>query len=694
MQDKLLLFHEFLSKLTNIANEEELNSLSESYKAKLGAAPGDVMYTLWEDAQKLGREILFLIANGADAEKSRKLAALTEEEKALLAEVEKTIDQNLFGYHFQPIVNASDGSIYSYEALMRPKSELGLNPGHVIKYAELTGRLNDIERETFMNVLGKIDNEKQTFGDRKVFINSIPKTKLDSDELRQVSDLLMKHSDTVIVELTENAELDEGELKTLQERYRNMDIKIAIDDYGTGYSNVQNLLRYNPNFVKIDRMLLTDIQNSPKKRHFVREIIEFCHDNGILALAEGVETAEELRTVILLGADLIQGFYTARPSADVIGEIPYEIRQEIKLYQQERQDGRDQQIYSVEGSERVMLDKLVKDEYRCVFVDNNGGEESEVTVIGSPTLDTEIHIETAKDFKGRIILDNVCLSNVKNRPCIELGENSDVTLVINGDNKLDKSGILVPESAKLTVEGEGMLGIINIDALEYFGIGNDMSSTHGELVFNQAGMVTISARGKAGVGIGSGLGGKITLSRGKVVLNVGGNTAVGIGAFSADSKLEINGCAVDANMSIMNGVAMGSIGGSAEVALSKCALKLGLNGKDVVAIGTLAGDNANIRVKNTVLELNIGGLKCACAGSLLHNSDIDIRNAVFTGAVNGENALPFGNLNGEIKVELINTDTSLNIGSTVMPDKYADKIHTTEGRTVLIVNGRELNLTT
>ena len=333
MQEKLLLLHEFLNEIPQIASEEELTRISERYLGDLNVGSDDAVYKLWEDARSLCSEFILLKSSGSDAARGKKLAMLSDEEKAMLAEVEKVISENRFDYHFQPIVNASDGSVYSYEALMRPKSDMKLSPYHILKYAGLTGRLNDIERATFLNVLGRIDSDKEAFRGRRVFINSIPKTKLDTEDFRCVGELMMKHSDTVVVELTENAEFDDHELLSLQERYRNMDIKIALDDYGTGYSNVQNLLRYDPNFVKIDRMLVSEIQNSPEKRHFVREIIGFCHDNGIMALAEGIETSEELRTVILLGIDLIQGFYTARPSAEIIDNIPIDIRKEIMFSQ-------------------------------------------------------------------------------------------------------------------------------------------------------------------------------------------------------------------------------------------------------------------------------------------------------------------------------------------------------------------------
>ena len=689
MQDKLLLLHQFLNEIMHIEDESGLARLCESYADRLAVtSEEDVLYKLWNDAQMLGREILSLKTSGEEAARNRRLAALTENEKTELAEVEAVISENRFGYHFQPIVSTSDGSIYSYEALMRPINNIGLTPFHILKYAGLTDRLNDIERATFLNVLNIIDSNKANFKDRKVFINSIPQTKLEGDDFRRVGELLIRHSDTVVVELTEQYEPDEHELNILKERYTNMDIKIAIDDYGTGYSNVQNLLRYMPNYVKIDRSLLSEIQNSPKKRHFVREIIEFCHDNGIMALAEGVETREELRAVILLGADLIQGFYTARPGAEIIDSVPYEIRQEIKLYQQERQDGRDQQVYIADGTERVLFDRLVKDDYKCILIGKNCTENSEIAVIGSPSLDTDIHIEIAKDFKGKVVLENVHLSNVKNRPCIDLGENSDVTILLKGENRLNQSGIRVPEGARLLFEGEGSLNI-DIAAAEYFGIGNDVSSKHGDITFDQSGTIAITTDGKQGVGIGSGLGGNITINQGKYVLDLNGDTGIGVGAIYADSKLEIGSCDFNADVSLAKGVAIGSIGGNADIHIFKSSAKLYMSGAEMTAIGTIGGAEAKILINDAIAITNIRASRCTCVGALDETSDIRVENAAFRATAGGEKALPFGGFSGSTKVSLVNADTTIKVETNFDIRKYisAENIEIVSGRTIFTHNG-------
>lgn len=96
-----------------------------------------------------------------------------------------------------------------------------------------------------------------------------------------------------------------------------------------------NLLRYMPNYVKVDRMLLTGIQDNPQKQHFVKDIVIFAHENHFQVLAEGVETSQELETVIRLGVDLIQGYYTAKPNPEILTSIDRKVQEEICRYQKE-----------------------------------------------------------------------------------------------------------------------------------------------------------------------------------------------------------------------------------------------------------------------------------------------------------------------------------------------------------------------
>ena len=105
--------------------------------------------------------------------------------------------------------------------------------------------------------------------------------------------------------------------------------ELAVDDFGTGHSNIVNLLRYAPQIIKIDRFLITDVHNDMNKQMFVKSAIEFARMNNIKIIAEGVETIEEFQTLAGFGVDLIQGFYTAKPAAEPLAAIPDDIRNSI-----------------------------------------------------------------------------------------------------------------------------------------------------------------------------------------------------------------------------------------------------------------------------------------------------------------------------------------------------------------------------
>lgn len=250
-------------------------------------------------------------------------------------EVMRILDKNLFTYHYQPIVSTVDGSIYAYEALMRT-TENSLSPYHIIQSASYLNRLNDIERYTLLNVTDDFEQHSEKFGDSKIFINSLPGVALSEADREEFARRSIRNMNRFVIEFTEESELDDAELDGLKERYLSQGNTIAIDDYGAGYSNANNLLRYMPQYVKIDRMLISKIQNNPQKQHFTRNIIEFAHDNGIVALAEGVETAEELRECIRLGVDLVQGYYTGKPAREPIGKISDDVREEIIKFRRMR----------------------------------------------------------------------------------------------------------------------------------------------------------------------------------------------------------------------------------------------------------------------------------------------------------------------------------------------------------------------
>ena len=676
--------HDLLSRLTTHTEDTEMRDLIEKYRREHDSE---------SDRLILG-DVDILLATLKELKKNsglldHKLSSLSETEREELRETERLIDENLFDYYFQPIVNTVDGEIYSYEALMRPKSTLKLTPLHILKYAGLVNRLQDIERGTFLNILGIIDTRKDDFWGRLVFINSIPEARLNVEDFRRVTEMLLKHADTSVVEMTEQTEIDDESVDSLKERYRKMGVRMAIDDYGSGYSNAGNLLRYMPNYVKIDRSLLSSIQESPNKRHFVREIIQFCHDNDILALAEGVETAEELRTVILLGADLVQGYFTAKPSPEIIASIPEDIRQMIKRFRNERENGIGQQMYIADCSERIMLERIVKSDIKCVIIGANG--DGDVTLEGTPDLDSQTRIETRKGFTGRIKLENAWLTSIRDKPCIDIAEDCDVTLVLIGENKLDLGGIRVPESSRLTVEGDGRLEI-NLHSAEYYGIGNGIGLLHGELTFQQSGRITVNARGETGVAIGSGSGGIININAGQYRLNLQGDVCLGIGSVYFESTLVIHDCDIGIQMNSARGTAIGSVGRNCDITIFKTSTKLFMSGIDLVGIGTLSGEAARIEIREASAIITVNGEFCSGMAALEGRTDVTVKMASLRITAAGRQAIGTGGFSGNTDIRQDTSDTHVTIDTQINVSDFVDRdrVSNSNGQFILTLNGEDV----
>lgn len=677
----------FLDELSDTTDEAALNALIDRYISGLGSKDTEAL------RQKLylaGVRMLERDDETMEAVRTRRIASLTENEKTELEKVDDIISGNKLLYYFQPIVSAVDGEIFSYEALMRSATDPAITPYHILKYAELTDRLSDVEKATFLNVLSIIEDKKDVLAGKSVFINSMPNVMLSTADAEKVCELLERNADTAVVEMTENAEADDAQLKRLKDLYRSMNVRIAVDDYGTGYSNVGSLLRYTPNFVKIDRSLLSEIDSQSKKRHLVRDIIEFCHDNKIFALAEGVETSEELKTVILMGVDLIQGYYTARPSPEIIESIPFNIKEEIRRYQQERQDGKATHVYTPAAGERVMLEKLKKMGYKCIHIKKYEGN-SDVTIVGLPSLDTHIRIEVDSGYEGKISIESAHLSGGKNRPTIIIGECCKVELAMFGDNVFHRGGILVPESSELTLTGLGAL-FMSLTDTTYYGIGAEYNKRHGKLLFDANVEFVIEAHGNLGVCIGSGLGGEIIIRRGIFTLNINGNKGVGIGSLYGDDAIDISNCGMDMDVNLTRGVLVGSMDGNADVYLHELSFNSFVGGQEMVCAGTVSGDKADIKISNAHFGTNVRSDKLAVMGALYGDTAIDVVNVSISVSASGYKAYALGGIKGSTRAYLENADTQIKLKTEMdgFTSASGDDLTIKDSRFLVTVNGEEL----
>jgi EAL domain-containing protein (putative c-di-GMP-specific phosphodiesterase class I) len=211
---------------------------------------------------------------------------------------------------FQPIVRATDGSVFGFEALLRTEEPTLIRPYLVVDAAERLNALPQLGRK--VRQLAAAAMSKAPI-DAALFLNLHPLDLADEELFDELAPLTQIAS-RVILEVTERAaieEVDAVERRVSQLRERGF--RIAVDDLGAGYAGLSSFALLEPEIVKLDVSLLRDIDQSPVKQKLVASMTTLCKDMGFLVVAEGIETPAERDCVVSLGCDLLQGFLFARP---------------------------------------------------------------------------------------------------------------------------------------------------------------------------------------------------------------------------------------------------------------------------------------------------------------------------------------------------------------------------------------------
>ena len=230
---------------------------------------------------------------------------------------ERLLQEELVFYHFQPIYSARSGRVAAYEALMRVDLPTLHSPAQVMQLAHETGRLYEIERITVFHsseIFQRMQAQGLLQSDALLFVNSIANVSLTVEDVEEYAQRYPELLKRLVVEITEQEDLDRACL----ERKRNIpgfSGSFALDDYGSGYSNELNLLELSPRYIKIDISIVRGIDSDRDKQQIVSNIVAYAHARSMQLIAEGIETEAQLRTVIGLGVDLLQGYYLSRPAA-------------------------------------------------------------------------------------------------------------------------------------------------------------------------------------------------------------------------------------------------------------------------------------------------------------------------------------------------------------------------------------------
>lgn len=238
-------------------------------------------------------------------------------DQARLDEVRRILREKSVHTLFQPIVHLPDRGIIGYEALSRGPSGSYLESAeNLFGFTERAGMLGEVE----MLCLDRALTNSARLPEGAILFLNLSMFGLEFIEseakglLGRVEGVGRSPSECVL-EITERTYAESaGRLKERVGELRSHGFRIAIDDMGTGYSALHILADLQPDFIKLDKMLVRDLQDEPIKRNLVSAIIGFGRDSKSTVIAEGVETEAEVEVLSELGIELQQGFFFGYPT--------------------------------------------------------------------------------------------------------------------------------------------------------------------------------------------------------------------------------------------------------------------------------------------------------------------------------------------------------------------------------------------
>ncbi|MBQ9111169.1 MAG: EAL domain-containing protein [Oscillospiraceae bacterium] len=557
------------------------------------------------------------------------------------------MSENQLTYHFQPIVDAHTGNIVAYEALMRNEH---FTPDKLLSLAQKYNRLYDVEYATMFNCMKFLSEHQNVFSNKKLFINCIASAPLNDHDYNALMLTYEGLFEKTVLEIIEQSVAGEEDLLIVKKRCAALGGQIAIDDYGTGYANTATLLRNLPAYVKIDRCLIDGICRDVKKQQLVSGIIDYAHDNQIQVLAEGIEEEEDLRTVIRLGVDLVQGYYTSRPKPYLLEEVAAEVRDVIINTNLENSSGH-KKIYNAHNDEVLDLVDLALQNYTDIHVFRHN-----MTIIGDPEKTVPIHIAIMENHSCELTLRNVNLIS-KEKPCIAIGSYAQLTMHVEGKNSLNYMGIRVPQGSFFDLKGSGDLKIDCYSKIGY-GIGGDCDSSYGCITLESTGRLEIICNSDRSVGIGGGKNpddSEIHLKTGDIRVEVASPNGVGIGCMDGFSLIYTSdSCQLELEMGGISSVGMGSLSGETSIEC-KTDLNFTGGGSRVVGIGVLNQGGGEVYVENCRQRYHMRTNFGTCIGGIGGKVDVYVKNCKIEVNAEGGEITGIGDAKGSGNVALEGT---------------------------------------
>ena len=253
----------------------------------------------------------------------------------LETELHQAIDQSLLEIYYQPLISLKTGEVEELEALVRwPHPEHGLLlPGSFVPLAEESGQMIPLGRWVFEEVCRQLQEQiRRTDGSASIPPVSVNLSPLQfqqprlADNIARVLDKWSIPPTLVKFEITESAMMrDEIQAIETMQQLRQAGVKIAIDDFGVGYSSLSALRRFPIDSLKIDRSFVAGLGHDRGDTAIIQAMITYGKTVGIKVVAEGIETEDQLQYLRRFGCDIGQGNYLAKPMRSLSAPRPLRV---------------------------------------------------------------------------------------------------------------------------------------------------------------------------------------------------------------------------------------------------------------------------------------------------------------------------------------------------------------------------------
>lgn len=231
--------------------------------------------------------------------------------------------------HFHPIVDLFAASVLGFEVLSRGTPPLA-TPREMFAEAKRLGATWELERACRLAALQEIAKLPEAFRSLLYFINVSPDIFGDPRFVEKFTQTRLREfgidQKQIVIEITEEKSFEDYKhFGTLISHYANQGFKIAMDDFGSGYSGLITLIATTPHYLKLDMAIVRDVHKHEYKQKLVKAIVAFASSVNARLIAEGVERREELEVLVRYGVRYAQGFLFGMPE-----KTPYLLPEEWK----------------------------------------------------------------------------------------------------------------------------------------------------------------------------------------------------------------------------------------------------------------------------------------------------------------------------------------------------------------------------